>query len=167
MTMRLQLLFCLLTLLLLSSCDRKGRMASVAEENIFRTADHPEELVIKAVSEPDSAFGINYLSQHEVNSMAGLMKQVTEVIMKRTKGMTVFNPEDRYVMDLAERQMHAMTELRGMIYKTNEKGEWSGWKLRVDYETNNGDGLKKRAERWFFFDKDGKTILKYFELPLP
>lgn len=167
MTMRLQLLFCLLALLLLASCDRKGRMASMAEENIYRTVDHPEGLVIKAVSEPDSAFGINYLSQHEVNSMAGLMKQVTEVIMERTNGMTEFNPEDRYVMDLAERQMHAMTELRGMIYKTNEKGEWSGWKIRIDYETDNGDGFKRRAERWFFFDKDGKSILKSFELPLP
>ena len=167
MPMRLHLLLCLLALLLLASCDRKGRMASVAEENIFLTVDHPEGLVIKAVSEPDSAFGINYLSQHEVNSMAGLLKQVTEVIMERTKGMTVFNPDDRYVIDLAERQMHAMTELRGMIYKTHEKGEWSGWKLRVDYESDNGDGLKRRAERWFFFDKDGKTILRSFELPLP
>ena len=148
--MRLHLLLCLLALLLLASCDRKGRMASVAEENIFLMADYPEGLVIKAVSEPDSAFGINYLSQHEVNSMAGLLKQVTEVIMERTK-----------------RQMHAMTELRDMIYKTHEKGEWSGWKLRVDYESDNGEGLKRRAERWFFFDKDGKTILRSFELPLP
>ena len=167
MPMRLRLLFPLLALLLFVSCDRKGRMASVAEENIFRTADHPESLVIKAVSEPDSAFGVNYLTQHEVNSLASLMKQVTEVIMERTNGMTVFNPDDRYVMDLAERQMHAMTELRGMVYKTNEKREWSGWKLRIDYETSGSDGLKRRTERWFFFDKDCKTILRSFELPLP
>ena len=166
MPMRLTVLF-MLTLFLLASCDRKGRMASLAEENIYRTVEHPEGLVIKAISEADSAFGINYLTQHEVNSMAGLMKQVTDVIMKRTNGMTEFNPEDHYVMDLAERQMHAMTELRGMVHRTNEKGEWSGWKLRVDYETDDGDGLKRRAERWFFFDKDGNSILKTFELPLP
>lgn len=167
MPMRLRLLLPLLALPLLAACDRKGRMASVAEENIFRTVENPEGLVIKAVSEPDSAFGTNYLSPHEVNSLAGLMKQVTEVIMERTNGMTEFNPEDRYVMDLAERQMRAMAELRGMVFKTGVKGRWSGWKLRVDYETDGGDGVKRRAERWFFFDKDCKTILKSFELPLP
>ena len=163
----LSLLSPLLALLLLASCGHKERMAGVAEEYILRTAEHPEGLVVKAVSEPDSDFGLNYLSQHEVGSMAALMKQVTEVIMGRTNGMREFNPEDHYVIDLAERQMRAMTELRGMLYKNNEKGEWSGWKLRVDYEAKDGHGGTYRAERWLFFDKDGETILKTFELPLP
>ena len=165
--MRLFLLSSLPVLLLFASCDGKERMAGVAEEHILRTAEHPDGLVINAVSEPDSAFGLNYLSQHEVNSMAALMKQVTEVIMGRTNGMREFNPEDHYVIGLAERQMRAMTELRGMLYKNNEKGEWSGWKLRVDYEAKDEHGETYRAEQWLFFDKDGKTILKTFELPLP
>lgn len=149
------------------SCNRKARMAGLAEENIRMSVESPDGFSITAISEPDSAFGVNYLSQHEVNSVTALMQSVTAVIMERTNNMTAFDPDDHYVMSLAERQMKAMADLRTMVYKTNEKGEWSGWKVRVDYEAKDKYGETYRAERWLFFDKDGKTIHKSFELPLP
>ena len=142
-------LFSLLVISLLASCDRRARMVGLAEENIRMSVDSSDGFAITAISEPDSAFGVNYLSQHEVNSITAIMQNVTAIIMERTDNMTAFNPDDRYVMGLAERQMKAMTELRTMVYQTNEKG-------------NN-----YRAERWMFFDKDGKAIHKSFELPLP
>ena len=152
---------------LLASCDRKARMVGLAEENIRMSMESPVGFSITGISDPDSAFGVNYLSQHEINSMTALMQNVTAVIMERTNDMTAFNPDDHYVMGLAERQMKAMADLRTMVHKTSEKGEWSGWKLRVDYEAKDKYGETYRAERWFFFDKDGKTIHKSFELPLP
>lgn len=152
---------------LFTSCNRKARMAGLAEENICMSVESPDGFSITAISEPDSAFGVNYLSQHEVNSVTALMQSVTAVIMERTNNMTAFDPDDHYVMSLAERQMKAMADLRTMVYKTNEKGEWSGWKIRVDYEAKDKYGETYRAERWLFFDKDGKTIHKSFELPLP
>ena len=168
MTMRRKtFLFSLLVVSLIASCDRKSRMMGLAEENIRMSVDSSEGFSITAISEPDSAFGVNYLSQHEVNGITKLMQEVTAVIMERTDNMTEFNPDDHYVMSLAERQMKAMADLRAMVYKTNVKGEWSGWKLRVDYEAKDKDGDTYRAERWLFFDKDGKTIHKSFELPLP
>ena len=160
-------LFSLLVIALLASCDRKARMAGLAEENIRMSMDSPDGFAITAISEPDSAFGVNYLSQHEVNGITAIMQSVTALIMDRTNNMTAFNPDDHYVMSLAERQMKAMTDLRTMVYKTNEKGEWSGWKLRVDYKAKDKYGNNYRAERWLFFDKDGKAIHKSFELPLP
>ena len=160
-------LFSLLVISLLASCDRKTRMVGLAEENIRMSVDSSDGFAITAISEPDSAFGVNYLSQHEVNSITAIMQSVTAIIMERTDNMTAFNPDDRYVMGLAERQMKAMTELRTMVYQTNEKGEWSGWKLRVDYKAKDKYGNNYRAERWLFFDKDGKAIHKSFELPLP
>ena len=165
--MRKTFLFSLLVVSLIASCDRKSRMMGLAEENIRMSVDSSDGFSITAVSEPDSAFGVNYLSQHEVNGITKLMQEVTAVIMERTDNMTEFNPDDHYVMSLAERQMKAMADLRAMVYKTNVKGEWSGWKLRVDYEAKDKDGDTYRAERWLFFDKDGKTIHKSFELPLP
>lgn len=165
--MRKTFLFSLLVVSLLVSCDRKSRMMGLAEENIRMSVDSSDGFSITAISEPDSAFGVNYLSQHEVNGITKLMQEVTAVIMERTDNMTEFNPDDHYVMSLAERQMKAMADLRAMVYKTNVKGEWSGWKLRVDYEAKDKDGDTYRAERWLFFDKDGKTIHKSFELPLP
>lgn len=152
---------------LFTSCNRKARMAGLAEENICMSVESPDGFSITAISEPDSAFGVNYLTQHEVNSVTALMQSVTAVIMERTNNMTAFNPDDHYVMSLAERQMKAMADLRTMVYKTNEKGEWSGWKVRVDYEAKDKYGETYRAERWLFFDKDGNTIHKSFELPLP
>ena len=164
---RLSFLFSLLVMALLASCDRKARMVGLAEENIRMSMESPVGFSITGISDPDSAFGVNYLSQHEINSMTALMQNVTAVIMERTNDMTAFNPDDHYVMGLAERQMKAMADLRTMVHKTSEKGEWSGWKLRVDYEAKDKYGETYRAERWFFFDKDGKTIHKSFELPLP
>ena len=164
---RLSFLFSLLVMALLASCDRKARMVRLAEENIRMSVESPVGFSITGISDPDSAFGVNYLSQHEINSMTALMQNVTAVIMERTNDMTAFNPDDHYVMGLAERQMKAMADLRTMVHKTSEKGEWSGWKLRVDYEAKDKYGETYRAERWFFFDKDGKTIHKSFELPLP
>ena len=137
-------LFSLLVIALLASCDRKARMAGLAEENIRMSMDSPDGFAITAI-----------------------MQSVTALIMDRTDNMTAFNPDDHYVMSLAERQMKAMADLRTMVYKTNEKGEWSGWKLRVDYKAKDKYGNTYRAERWLFFDKDGKAIHKSFELPLP
>ena len=96
-----------------------------------------------------------------------MMQKVSESIMKRTNNMTEFNPEDHYVMELAERQMRAMSEIRAMIHQTGRKGEWSGWKIKVDYEARNKDGVPYKAERWLFLDKDGKNIFNSFEIPIP
>ena len=162
-----KLLFFVTAMLCLVSCDKKGQMVSLAEENIRQTVDYPKQLKIIAVSEPDSAFGIHYFTPKEVKGMMLMMQQVSESIMKRTNNMTEFNPDDHYVMELAERQMRAMTEIRTMIRQTGNKGEWSGWKIKVDYEARNKDGLPYKAERWLFLDKDGKNIFNTFEIPIP
>ena len=60
-----------------------------------------------------------------------------------------------------------MSEIRAMIHQTGRKGEWSGWKIKVDYEARNKDGVLYKAERWLFLDKDGKNIFNSFEIPIP
>lgn len=162
-----KILYFMSAMLFLVSCDRKGQMVSLAEENIRQSVDYPKELKIIAVSEPDSAFGIHYFTQKEVKGMMLMMQKVSESIMKRTNNMTEFNPEDHYVMELAERQMRAMSEILAMIHQTGRKGEWSGWKIKVDYEARNKDGVPYKAERWLFLDKDGKNIFNSFEIPIP
>ena len=116
-------------MLFLVSCDRKGQMVSLAEEDIRQSVDYPKELKIIAVSEPDSAFGIHYFTQKEVKGMMLMMQKVSESIMKRTNNMTEFNPEDHYVMELAERQMRAMSEIRAMIHQTRQ-GTRTGFPTR-------------------------------------
>ncbi len=157
----------LLAALMMVSCDSKERITSLAESDVMEHADCQGKPEILGISEPDSAFGTGYLSQKEKESLMSVMQKVTETIMKRTKGMTEFNPDDKYVIDLAERQMKAMSELRSTIYDSDKKGEWSGWKVRVDYQAKGKNDVEYKAERWLFIDKDGKEVMRSFDIPLP
>ena len=153
--------------LMMVSCDSKERITSLAESDVMEHADCHGKPEILGISEPDSAFGTGYLSQKEKESLMSVMQKVTETIMKRTKGMTEFNPDDKYVIDLAERHMKAMSELRSTIYDSDKKGEWSGWKVRVDYQAKGKNDVEYKAERWLFIDKDGKKVMRSFDIPLP
>lgn len=156
-----------LAVLLMTSCDRKGRIISLAESDVMEHTQCQGKPEILGISEPDSAFGKGYLSQKEKESMMAVMQKVTGTIMKRTNNMTEFNPDDKYVIDLAERQMKAMSDIRSIIYESDKKEEWSGWKVRVDYQTVSHSGLEYKAERWLFIDKDGESVTSSFEIPLP
>lgn len=162
-----RIIYLLTATLFLIACNQKERMANLAEENIRQSVDNPNQLKILAVSEPDSAFGTNFFSQNEIQGMVMIMQKVSEEIMRRTNNMTEFNPNDRDVMFLAERQMRAMAEIRPLIRGAKQKGEWSGWKIKVDYEAINKNGLSYKAERWMFLDKDGRNIFKTIEIPIP
>ena len=99
--------------------------------------------------------------------MVGNMQAVTDTIMRRTDNMRHFNPNDRYVIGLAERQMRGMAELRSLTAGGGRKAAFSGWKVRVDYSCVDKDGVPYRAQRWCFIDKEGKQLFRSFELPLP
>ena len=64
-----------------------------------------------AISEPDSAFGFSYFSQKEKAGIVRIMKSVTDSIMRRTDNMQSLDINDFYVMDLAERQMRANSDI--------------------------------------------------------
>ena len=85
----------------------------------------------------------------------------------RRRRQTDISKADVYTVNLMRRQMNAATEVQTMIFKNTPKGEWSGWKVKIDYECVDKDGMKYRAERWVFFDREGKDVVKTFEIPLP
>lgn len=154
--------------LLLAACtDRKKELQQLAEENLRLSVEYPKQLDIVAVSEPDSAFGFSYFSQKEKACIVRIMKSVTDSIMKRTDNMRLLDINDFYVMDLAERQMRANSDIRQMLGQTTGKREWTGWKVKIDYQAVTHHGMKYNAERWFFISKDGKAVVRTFELPLP
>ena len=155
-------------LLTMTACtDKSQQMVKLAEMSLRQSVGEGSEVKVLGVSEPDSAFGANYLAPDEKKAVIGTMKRVTDEIMSRTKNMTEFDPNDAYVIGLAERQMKANSDLRGMLYDCDRKGDWSGWKVKIDYEAKDGHGLEYRAERWFFLDKEGSVIFKTMEFPLP
>ena len=153
---------------LMASCGKSSeKMKQQAKENLELSVDYPKQLQVMAVSEPDSAFGTGYFNQNEVMGMMQTMKVVTDTIMRRTGNMSRFNPADHYVVSLAERQMRSMAELRALIAAGGRKGEFSGWKVKIDYQCVDAAGLPYRSERWCFIDKEGRHVYKSFELPIP
>lgn len=164
---------------LVSCGPSKGKMIELAKENLELSVDYPKQLKVIAVSQPDSAFGAGYFTKTETEGMLRMMKVVTDTIMTRTGNMSKFDPNDHYVVSLAERQMRGMSEIHSMILKSDisvprgrgkhegGKGEFSGWKVKIDYFCVDEHGIPYRAERWFFIDKEVKQVYKTFELPLP
>ena len=155
-------------LLMAVSCTpSKGKLCDLAKESLEQSLYYPKQLRILSVSEPDSAFGINYLSPKEMKGIMKTMKVVTDSIMARTGNMSSFNPDDYYVISLAERQMKATSEIRDIVFRSSKKENFSGWKVKIDYESVDHDGIKYRSERWTFIDKDGHNVLRAFDIPLP
>lgn len=153
---------------LMASCtDRKKELQQLAEENLRQSVEYLKQVDIVAVSEPDSAFGFSYFTQKEKAGIIRIMKSVTDNIMRRTDNMQSLDINDFYVMDLAERQMRANSDIRQMLSLATNKKEWTGWKVKIDYQAVTHHGMKYKAERWFFISKDGKAVVKTFELPLP
>ena len=164
---RISFVLVLVVVVLLASCDQKQQLQKLAESTLQQTIEDPGHLKVIGISEPDSAFGTAYFTQHEVNGMIILMNQVSDSIMRRTNNMTEFHPDDLYVIGMAERQMKATSEIRSLIYNAGKKGNWSGWKVKIDYQSRDRNGIDYRAERWFFIDKEGNHVIKTFEIPIP
>ena len=101
-------------------------MKQLAVENLKQSVEYPKQLQVLAISEPDSAFGFSYFSQQEKAGIIRIMKSVTDSIMKRTNNMQSLDINDFYVMDLAERQMRANSDIRQMLSQATGKKEWTG-----------------------------------------
>ena len=165
--MKKSLLLLMGAALLMSCGNSSEKMKKLAKENLELSVDYPKQLRVLAVSEPDSAFGVGYFTKDEVKGMLKTMQVVTDTIMKRTDNMSRFNPADHYVVSLAERQMRSMAEIRSLIMKGDKKGEFSGWKVKIDYQCVDAAGLPYRSECLCFIDKEGRQVYKSFELPIP
>ena len=165
---RQSIIYLVVALLCLTGCTNKRHaLKQLAVENLKQSVEYPKQLQVMAISEPDSAFGFSYFSQKEKAGIVRIMKSVTDSIMRRTDNMQSLDINDFYVMDLAERQMRANSDIRQMINQATDKKEWTGWKVKIDYQAVTHHGMKYNAELWFFISIDGKAVVRTFELPLP
>lgn len=158
----------LTAVLALASCGvSKNKLKDKAQANLVASLDYPKQLKLMAVSDPDSAFGVNYFTKDEMKGMLKVMSKVTDQLMKKTENIEDFSKLDAYTAALAKKQMNAATEVQDMIFKNVPKGKWSGWKVKIDYQCVDRNGITFRAERWVFFDQKGDNVIKTFEIPLP
>ena len=160
-------LLCVCVLSLCSCQSGRDRAGRTAVEHLKMAADYPDKLIIEEVAQPDSAFGLYYLSQEDKRIMMNAMRQVSDTIMKRTHNMERFDPRDNEVMSLIDRQMRMNAEWRSALFSNIPKADFSGWKLHVTYRGITHQGQQFHALRWYFLDKEGRTVIKTVEQPLP
>lgn len=154
--------------LLKDSSNPKNSARKVAEKALLASVDRPETVKIHAVSMPDSVFGRDYITQEEKMAISVAMMKVSEKVMKETDGFEKMDFGDKAMADLMERQMSVMSVIRNLAsYEThNSKKQFSGWKVKIEYEAESADGSPYRSEYWFILDKEAVCVMKSFEIPL-
>ena len=114
-----------------------GRAADMAEKALRASVANPESIRILAVSKPDSVFGHTYITQEEKMALS----------------------------------MAAMSSLRRLMdFGSPLDGSpqpFSGWKVKVDFESVDADGRSYHSEYWFILDREAQCVVKSFEIPLP
>lgn len=166
--MRKTIFLAVMTALLLTACtDKKEKMIEMAKENVRQNVKDPASVQFTATAQPDSVFGMNYLPESERRNLLKLMDLISNTIMQKTDNMTKMEPIDHYVMDLAQRQLQIGPVLAQLIQSQTPKGEFSGWRVKVDFSAKGEHDITYKGERWVYFSIDGKEILNSFELPIP
>lgn len=146
------------------------RAVKVAELALKASVDNAESVKVKGISQPDSVFGREYVSMDEKMSLSVLMMKINEKVMKETNGLEDFDPEDKDMVELMERQMTTMSVLRSLVTFSvpddKAKKPFNGWKVKIEFEAETTGGKSYRSEYWFILDKDARCVVKSFEIPL-
>lgn len=148
-----------------SSGQEKAREAAL--RHMKTTAGMTDSMKIMFWSPVDSAYGTKYLSESDRDTLARAMSDVSAILKKGAERMKASGKPDSYVISLAQRQMAGTARVGNIMAEEKPKGEFSGWKFHVNYESFRASHGKYRAQRWYYVDRDGQSIIQYFEIPLP
>lgn len=148
----------------------QDRAVGVAKSALMASVDYPESVKIIGVSRPDSVFGREYVSMEEKTVLSMAMMKINEKVMEETNGIEDFNPDNKEVARLMERQMNAMSALRSLAASGSAdapmKKPFNGWKVKIEFEAQADGGTPYRSEYWFILDKEARCVIKSFEIPL-
>lgn len=151
---------------LLTACNGKGNLQDLAKEDVLSSLPYPDKTNILNFSEPDSAFGVYYFEQKELIQILTTMKKVSDYIMSKSDNILDMDKSNNYLVNLTERHMEAGSTMRTVLMNSQKKGDFTGYKMRVIYETVDKDNTKYRCARYIFFNKDNSRVLKSFDIPL-
>lgn len=131
------------------------------------TAGLEDSIKIMYWSPVDSAYGTKYFSENDRDTLAKTMGDVAAILKTGAEKMKTSGKPDRYIISLAQRQMAGTARVGNIIAEEIPKGKFSGWKVHVNYQSYRKTSGTYRAQRWYIVDKDGESIIQYFEIPLP
>lgn len=145
------------------------RAKALAEKALFESVENPESVTVKAISEPDSVFGREYVTDEERIAIAVAMVNINKKVMSDTQDLSKIDLSNKETTELMELQMSAMSVLRSLLasHKPNDtKPPFNGWKVKVEYEALSNTGKSYHSEYWFILNKDADCVLNSFEIPL-
>lgn len=153
--------------LILTGCEnRQTTLENLAKADVLSSLPYPDSTEILDYSPCDSAFGIYWFPEKEVIEILTTMKIVSDSIMAQSENLTNLNPNNNYLVNLTERHMEAASAMRSILMSSAKKGEFTGWKMRVIYETTDKDNACYRCARYLFFNKEESRVIKAFDIPL-
>ena len=147
----------------------KKRARTIAEKALLASVDCPESVTVKAVSEPDSVFGRDYVTDDERMAIAMAMVNINKKVMTDTDGLSNFDFNNPETTELMERQMSALSVLRSLIdFRDHSKAKapFNGWKVKIEYVSVSSNGKPCHGEYWFILNKDADCVINSFEIPL-
>lgn len=146
----------------------KERAVEVVKLALKASVDNPKSVRIIGISQPDSVFGREYVTMDEKMILSMAMMKINEKVMKLTDGLENFNPDDKEIAGLMERQMEAMSVLRSLTPQVNDgvTNSFTGWKVKIEYEGKDSGDKPYHSEYWFILDKEAQFVIKSFEIPL-
>lgn len=150
----------------------KDRVKDVAMKALEASVERPGTIKVIAVSKVDSVFGREYITQEEKMAVSMAMMKINEKVMAATDGFENFDIDNKEVAEMMERQMAVASVLRSVmpygdiVDHAAMGGEFSGWKVKIEYEALSMSGTSYRSEYWFILDKDATCVIKSFEIPL-
>lgn len=152
-----------------NASNPKKRAKALAEKALFESVANPESVTVKAVSEPDSVFGREYVTDEEQMAIAVAMVNINKKVMSDTEDLSQIDFNNPETTELMERQMSAMSVLRNLLGSRDlnaEQPPFNGWKVKIEYEATSPGGKPYHSEYWFILNKDADCVIKSFEIPL-
>ena len=146
--------------------DNDENIQNIITKHIRANMYPDEKLEIIEISQPDSTFGVMYMSEKDIGYITKTIDMVTDFFMKQTKNMTEYDPNNGYLAYLANKQMLVAAQINEVMAHSLQKKDFNGWSVRCKYSVSNNK-VKRKTEEWFFFDKDREIIYNTFAIPLP
>lgn len=139
---------------------------SMARECLMLLADKPETVNIIGFSNPDSVYGKAFLNNEELMQIFENISAFNDrVFGSSPSSIDLDNPKlaaqiqrGAIVSDLVQSNI--------LMSDSPVSDNFSGYKMKVLYESLDQFNDTIKNERYFIFDKDMKYILHSFEIPL-
>lgn len=155
-------------------CNTRNDVSKIAVKALTASVSNPEDMVIVSVSKPDSVYG-KYLTLEDRMFIADKMMKYSKKVEEATGDFDKLDLDNPQISEMLNRQISVSAAIRPLMIdsyadidelKRKPKGQFSGWKVVIEYKAKSETGQEYQSQYWAFLDKDATCVLRSFELPI-